>query len=125
MKAREAAQRLKKFEAEEKGRKVAELEQMIYEFDQMANELARQVEAEEERTGIHDSAHFAYSTFARSAAQRRENLLVSLASLQAQLEVAMAARDEAYAEIEDADPVRQRTRSSDIVDGTGLSRSAS
>lgn len=111
MKARQAAQRLKRFEAEEKARKVNELEQMIREFDQMAAELQRQVEAEEERTGIRDRSHFAYSTFARSAAQRHENLRVSLASLKAQLAEARIARDEAFAELEEAAPMDTAIRS--------------
>ena len=74
MKSREAAARLKRFEADEKARKVAELEHMIREFEGMASDLDRQVIAEEERTGVKDPAHFAYSTFARSASQRRDNL---------------------------------------------------
>ncbi|MFA9550732.1 MAG: flagellar export protein FliJ, partial [Hyphomicrobium sp.] len=74
MKSREAAVRLKRFQADEKARKVAELEHMIREFEGMANDLDRQVKAEEERTGVKDPAHFAYSTFARSAGQRRDNL---------------------------------------------------
>lgn len=105
MKARQAAQRLKRFEAEEKARKVIELDQMIQEFEQMAAELKRQVEAEEERTGIRDRSHFAYSTFARSAAQRHDNLMVSLASLKLQLADATIARDEAFADLEDSAPL--------------------
>ncbi|MEM7776813.1 MAG: flagellar export protein FliJ [Pseudomonadota bacterium] len=122
MKAREAALRLKQFEADEKARKVGELEQMIREFENMAMDLQRQVDAEEERTGVRDSTHFAYSTFARSAAQRRENLLVSLASLQAQLDAAVAARDEAFAELDEADPMRQRATNEEHAEESLLSR---
>ena len=45
MKSREAAVRLKRFEADEKARKVAELEHMIREFEGIANDLDRQVKA--------------------------------------------------------------------------------
>lgn len=108
MKVRESALRLKRFDAEEKTQKVAALEQMIREFDHMALDLERQVEAEEERTGIRDSGHFAYSTFARSAAQRRENLLASIADLQSKLDAAIVERDEALAELGQVDAVQQR-----------------
>ena len=103
MKSREAAARLKRFEADEKARKVAELEHMIREFERMAGDLDRQVKAEEDRTGIKDSTHFAYSTFARSASQRRDNLRNSVAGLMAKLEAAQRERDDAVEETARAD----------------------
>ena len=93
MKVRESALRLKRFEAEEKTQKVSSLEQMVREFEQMAVDLERQIQAEEERTGVRDNTHFAYSTFARSAAQRRQNLLASITDLQDKLAVAVVERD--------------------------------
>ena len=108
MKAREAALKLKKFDAEEKARKVADLEQMIRDFEQMAGDLDIQIQAEEDRTGIRDRNHFAYSTFARSAVQRRENLQASIDDLRVRLGEAVAERDEALSEIEDSD-LAQRT----------------
>ena len=108
MKVRESALRLKRFDAEEKAQKVAALEQMIREFEQMAADLERQVEAEEERTGVRDANHFAYSTFARSAAQRRDKLMASIADLQEKLDVAAVERDEAVAELDQVDAVHQR-----------------
>lgn len=99
MRSREAALRSKRFEAEEKARKVLGLEQMIREFEQMASDLDRQVRAEEERTGITDRSHFAYSTFAKAANLRRENLLASIAGLRAKLSDAVRERDEAQAEV--------------------------
>jgi hypothetical protein len=76
---------------------------MINEFEQMANDLERQIEAEEERTGVRDRSHFAYSTFARSAFQRRENLMASVQDLRERLENAVTERDEATAELEQVD----------------------
>jgi flagellar FliJ protein len=108
MKVREAAIRIKRFEAEEKAQKVDALEQMILEFEQMAMDLERQVIAEEERTGVRDSSHFAYSTFARSAAQRRTNLLNSIEDLRAKHAAAIVERDEAVAELDQVDAVKQR-----------------
>lgn len=95
MKSRETALRLKRFEADEKARKVANLADMIREFEIMASDLDRQVKAEEERTGIKDPAHFAYSTFAKSAGQRRNNLLASVAELKEKHAAAARDRDEA------------------------------
>ena len=84
--------------ADEKARRVAELEQMIREFEGVAFDLDRQIKAEEERTGIRDASHFAYSTFAKSAAQRRDNLRASAAELRVKLEAAVVDRDEAAAQ---------------------------
>jgi len=103
MKSREAAIRLKRFEADEKARKVAELEHMIRDFEGMASDLDRQVKAEEERTGVKDPAHFAYSTFARSAGQRRDNLRASVGGLMAKLEAAQSERDDALEQLARAD----------------------
>lgn len=99
MKPRDAALRLKKFEADEKARKVADLESMIRDFETMAGDLDRQIRSEEERTGVKDIRHFAYSTFAKAAAQRRDNLRASTAELKAKLDAAQAERDEAVAQL--------------------------
>ncbi len=109
MKARESALRLKRFEADEKARKVADIEHMIREFEGMANDLDRQINAEEERTGIKDPAHFSYSTFAKSASQRRDNLRASVDGLKAKLETAQRERDEAAEQAALADAPASRT----------------
>lgn len=88
MKARETALRLKRFELDEKSRKVTDLEQMIREFENIAADLDRQIHAEEDRTGVKDTRHFAYSTFAKSATLRRDNLRASIAELRLKLDVA-------------------------------------
>jgi hypothetical protein len=108
MKSRDSALKLKRFEADEKRRKVADIEAMIHEFEQMAADLERQITSEEERTGIRNEAHFAYSTFARAAAQRRDNLRASIADLREKLEHAVAVRDEAVAELEVAATADER-----------------
>ncbi len=108
MKVRETSFRLKRFEVEEKRRKVSDLELMIREFEYMAVELDRQVQCEEDRTGIKDRAHFAYSTLAKAAAQRRDNLRASVANLQAKLEMAVRERDDAAADFDRTGPETQR-----------------
>lgn len=99
MKPRESVLRLKQFDADEKARKVSALEMMIRDFETMASDLDRQIRAEEDRTGVKDIAHFAYSTFAKSAAQRRDNLRASANELKAKLEAAQRERDEAVAQL--------------------------
>ena len=108
MKARESALRLKRFEADEKARKVADLEHMIREFENMASDLDRQIRAEEDRTDIKDPTHFAYSTFAKSASLRRDNLRTSADGLKAKLEAAQKERDEALEQASRADTPETR-----------------
>ena len=95
MKSRETLIRLKKFQVDEKRRKVAQIETMIAEFDRMAGDLEREIRVEQDRSGIHDPAHFAYPTYAKAAIARRENLKRSAEELRIQLEEAKSALGEA------------------------------
>jgi chromosome segregation ATPase len=99
MKPRDSVFRTKRFEAEGMKRKVAALEQMIREFQHMAAELDRQVQSEEDRTGVRDRTHFAYSTLAKAAAQRRDNLRSSIDNLKTKLEDAAREMDSACADL--------------------------
>lgn len=104
-----------RFEAREKARKVADLEAMIREFETMAEDLDRQIVTEEERTGVRDAKHFAYSTFAKAARQRRDNLQLSVDDLKAKLAAAveerdLAAQDLAKAETPEARETNSRPR---------------
>ena len=94
MKSRETAVRLKRHEVEEKSRKVEDLQRIIREFDQMASDLERQIQIEEDRTGVRDRSHFSYSTFAKAAAQRRDNLRQSTEGLREKLAAAVRERDD-------------------------------
>jgi flagellar protein FliJ len=94
MKSREMTVRLKQREVEEKSRKVDDLERIIREFDQMALDLERQIQLEEDRTGIRDRSHFSYSTFAKAAAQRRDKLRQSTEGLREKLASAVRDRDD-------------------------------
>jgi len=104
MKSRDALIRLKRFEVEERRRKVAEIESMIGEFGQMAADLDRQIAIEQERAGITDVNHYAYPTFAKASVQRRNNLTASASDLQAKL---TAAREQVEAAIEDLKKIEQ------------------
>jgi flagellar protein FliJ len=96
MKSRETLIRLKKFQVDEKRRKVAQIETMIAEFDRMAGDLEREIRVEQDRAGIHDPAHFAYPTYAKAAIARRENLKRSAEELRIQLEDTKSALGEAF-----------------------------
>jgi flagellar FliJ protein len=108
MKPRDTALRLKRFEVSEKARTVVSMESMIGDFERVANDLARQIAAEEERTGIKDTSHFAYSTFAKAASLRRMNLLNSVADLRAKLNAARREHEEMASELSKLEPVTTR-----------------
>jgi flagellar export protein FliJ len=108
MKSRETLIRLKKFQVDEKRRKVAQIDGMIAEFERIAAELEREIRSEQERAGIHDPAHFAYPTYAKAAMQRRENLKRSADELKAQLEDAKVALAEAFEEMKKVELLDER-----------------
>ena len=106
--SRETIVRLKKFQVDEKRRKVAQIEAMIAEFDRIAAELDREIKTEQERAGIHDPAHFAYPTYAKAAIGRRENLHRSAGELKAQLDNAKAVLGEAFEELKKVEMLGER-----------------
>jgi len=108
MKSRETLIRLKKFQVDEKRRKVAQIEAMIAEFDRMAADLEREIKVEQDRAGIHDPAHFAYPTYAKAAITRRENLKRSSDELRIQLEDAKLALAEAFDELKKVELLDER-----------------
>jgi len=108
MKSRETLIRLKKFQVEERRRKVAQIETMIAEFERMAGDLDREIGAEQERSGIHDPGHFAYPTYAKAAMNRRDNLRRSAEELKTQLDDAKAALGEAFEELKKAELLDER-----------------
>lgn len=110
MKPRDSLIRLKRFQVNERRRRVAQIEVMISEFDRMAIELDREILAEEQKSGISDSAHFAYPTYARAAAQRRDNLRQSMQNLHGQLDEAKAELGEAFEELKKAESLEDRER---------------
>ena len=108
MKSRDALIRLKRFDVEEKRRKVAEIEAMIGDFNHMAVDLDRQIAIEQERAGVSDVNHYAYPTFAKAAIQRRNNLAASAADLAAKLAAARADFDEACEELKKIELLEER-----------------
>ena len=113
MKSRETLIRLKKFQVDEKQRKVAQIETMIAEFERMAGDLEREIRVEQDRAGIHDPAHFAYPTYAKAAMGRRENLKRSADELRGQLEGVKGGLDDALDELKKAELLDERDQMRD------------
>jgi flagellar FliJ protein len=108
MKSRETLIRLKKFQVDEKRRKVAQIEAMIAEFNRIVGDLEREIKLEQDRAGIHDPAHFAYPTYAKAAISRRENLKHSADELKVQLDEAQAMLGEAFEELKKVEMLDER-----------------
>jgi flagellar protein FliJ len=129
MKSRETLIRLKRFQVDEKRRRVMQIESMIAEFERIAADLDREIKTEQDRSGIHDPTHFAYPTYAKAAMQRRENLKRSAGDLKLQLDDAKAALAEAFEEmkkvelLDERDQMRERAEE-EAREQAGLMRSA-
>jgi flagellar FliJ protein len=115
MKSRDTLVRLKRFQVEEKRRRVAQIDAMIAEFSRMAADLDREIANEEQRTGVGDPSHFAYSTYARASRARRDNLHNSADELRGQLDEAKARLDEASSELAKVQSMEVRDRGSEVV----------
>ncbi len=109
MKSRsESLIRLKKFQVDEKRRAVSQIDMMMADFERMAGELDQQIELEHNKTGISDANHFAYSTFAKAALQRRDNLLASAEDMREKLEAAQDDLAEALEDLKKVELLSQR-----------------
>jgi len=115
MKSRESLVRLKKFQVDDKRRQVAQIEMMIADFDRMSADLDREIQAEQDKSGIHDPGHYAYPTYAKAAMTRRDNLKRSADELREQLADARDALADAFEELkkiellDERDQLRERT----------------
>src|SRR5262245_23107337 len=117
MKSRETLIRLKKFQVDERRRRVAQIETMIGEFERISSDLERDIKIEQDRSGIHDPGHFAYPTYAKAAIQRRDNLKRSANELKMQLEDAKAALGEAFEEMKKAELLDERDQMRERAEG--------
>jgi len=108
--------RLKQFQVDEKRRQVTQIEMMIADFERMAAELDQQIEIEHQKTGIADVAHFAYSTFAKAARTRRDNLMTSADDMRGQLEAAQDALAEAVEDLKKVELLDQREAAREMAE---------
>ena len=91
MRSKDTILRLHRFKHEAKRRQVADIELMITEFLKKQDELDAHIRMEESRNGVSDPGHFNYSTAAKAARARRDNLLRSVGELKDQLDTARGA----------------------------------
>ncbi len=109
MKSRnESLIRLKKFQVDEHRRAVGQIEMMVTDFERMASELDQQIELEHNKTGISDVSHFAYSTFAKAALTRRDNLMTSADDMREKLENAQDQLAESMEELKKVELLNER-----------------
>jgi flagellar protein FliJ len=120
MKTRGSLIRLKRFAAEEKRRNLSRIELMIREFTKDSADLDREIAAEEARAGIADPKHFAYPTYAKAAAQRRDNLRRSVEDLKLQLADAKADYEDALAELKKVEALDERERAIEVPRESGI-----
>jgi hypothetical protein len=106
---------MKRFQIEERRRQIGQIETMVEEFGRMVSELDLEIAAEHRRSGIDDPNHFAYSTFARAARQRRANLQTSIADLTQQLDAAKEAYDVAMLELQREEDKQERETGGEIT----------
>jgi flagellar protein FliJ len=103
MRSRDTLLRLHRFRAEEKRRQVADIETMVADFLRKYDDLDQTVKFEESRTGVTDPQHFNYSTAAKAARGRRDNLMKSIGDLKDQLSDAQGLLADEEAELRKAE----------------------
>jgi hypothetical protein len=86
--------RLKDLQIDMARRQVAQIEAMITDLDDIAATLDNEIEAEQNRTGIRDLAHVAYSILAKATIVRRDNLKRTVTDLKEELAVATVKLEE-------------------------------
>jgi flagellar FliJ protein len=110
VKSRDHLIRLKRFQVDERRRRVAQIESMIADFARMVVDLDREIASEEQKSGISDPAHYAYPTFARAAVARRDNLKRSSDELKDQLEEARSLFGDAQDELKKVESLDGRDK---------------
>ena len=100
MASNSALVRVKENQVAQHLRVVAQMSATIADFELLADSLNVQICAEEDRTKNHDPSHFAYSTLAKAALQRSDNLKHSIEELKVQLDAAKNALHEATEEMD-------------------------
>ena len=81
MKVKQLSIEAQLFAAEQERRRLSRIEMMIGELLRSVAGLELEIAAEESRVRISDPKHFAYSTYARAASRRRDNLLRTIGEL--------------------------------------------
>lgn len=110
MRSRNTLIRMSKFRVDQTQRKVAQIESMIAEFERMAADLEGEIKIEQDRASVHNSAHFAYPTYAKAAINYRENLNRSIDDLRIRLEDEKRAFADAFDVLKKVELLDERDR---------------
>lgn len=108
MRSRKTLIQLRRFEVDERRQIVSDIETMMVDLQQISVDLERQIQAEQERTGVDDVNHYAYPTFAKAAIQRRDNLNNSVKDLEVKLEESRDLLVEAFEELKKVELIEER-----------------
>ena len=108
MKSHDSLIRLRKFEVDERRQKVADLEMMIDDFQNMARDLDRQVEVEQQRAGTSDMNDCRYPLWAKDAITRRERIVNSVKELEGKLDSARDDLTSSFEELKKVEKVGER-----------------
>lgn len=109
MKPRESTIQAKEFKAVSLRRQLAQFDRMIDDLEIIRGELTKQIDNEERRTGVTDPQNFAYSTVARAARDRRNNLTNTIDDLSGR-------RAEAAGELAEIESFFEALRNADGAD---------
>lgn len=110
MKSRASLIRVQRFRVQEIQRSVADLERLLDEFRREQEELDKRVRQEQEKAGISDETHYAYPTYAKYAAMRRDNLSQSIRELERQVDAERAKLADAFEELKKVELVEEAAR---------------
>jgi flagellar export protein FliJ len=110
MKSKDSLIRLRKFEVDERRRKVADLELMINDFLAMAEDLDRRVEIEQQKVGVSDLNDCRYPLWAKDAIERRKRLMNSVSELEEQLGEARDELAASFEELKKAEKISERSK---------------
>jgi flagellar export protein FliJ len=124
MKSRDTLLRLKRFQVDEKRRHVTQIESMVAEFHRMATDLDREIQQEQERSGITDVGHYAYPTYAKAAMTRRDNLVRSADELKGQLDAARDDLAEAFEDLKKLELLDERDASRERMEENAREQAA-
>ncbi len=116
MKSRETLIRLKRFQVDEKRRKVMQIEMMIADLERMSAELEREIQSEERKAGISDPAHYAYPTYAKATRSRRDKLVESANDLKEKLEEAKGELQDAFEDLKKVEILDDREKATERAD---------
>ena len=112
MKNRKSLVRFEKFQVDECRRRVQQIESMIEDFENKAQGLDEEIQAEQDRCRIDDVNHYAYPAYARAAMQRRDNMRASASELRSSLDDARATLQSAVERLKKSELLGERGQQS-------------